>query len=131
MNNYDDKEIGAMSNDELGKFLGITKKMLEKAKANQTKVKIALDHAQKLYERIDIDLQDNDSYDSWNPCPYSYADRKAAGKKVGKYQLKAKELSHEIFYLERTIGRTQAEVGIRSGVRGKVSSIIGDMFDEV
>lgn len=131
MNNYDDKEIGAMTNDELGKFLGITKKMLDRAKVNQTKVKIALDHAQKLYERIDIDLQDNDSYDSWNPCPYSYADLRVAGKKVSKLEFKLKEINNQLFYLKRTIGRAKTEANMRSGVDGKVSSIINDLFDEV
>jgi len=60
MNNYNDKEIEAMNDTELKQFVGIATKMLDRAKANELKAKLALDVAQKLYERIGIDLEDDE-----------------------------------------------------------------------
>lgn len=131
MNNYNDKEIELMNNNELKQFVGIATKMLDRAKTNALKAKIALDVAQKLYERIDIDLEDGEGYDSWNPCPHSYTDLRVAGKKVSKLEFKLKEINNQLFYLKRTIGRAKTEANMRSGVDGKVSSIINDLFDEV
>ena len=131
MNNYNDKEIEAMNDTELKQFVGIATKMLDRAKTNELKAKIALDVAKKLYERIGIDLEDDEGYASWNPCPHSYADLRVACKKVSKLEFKLKEINNQLFYLKRTIGRVKTEANMRSGVDGKVSSIINDLFDEV
>lgn len=140
MNNYDDKEIEAMSDDELKQFLGIATKMLEKAKSNQTKTKIALDQAKALHETMESEI---DSYweDGTYPgyeCPYSRSESKAVGKKVGKIELKLKELEHEIGYLQRTIGRAKVELGSRESIKAgvpsyvnRVQSELDDMFGEV
>lgn len=137
MNNYDDKEIEVMSDEEIKQFVGIATKMLEKAKANQTKGKIALDQVQKLYAEIKHEMSDED-YGRWDDCQYNYRDRDAAYNKIGKCELKLKELKHEIFYLERTIGRAKVELGsresIKAGVpsfRSLVESELDDLFGEV
>jgi hypothetical protein len=140
MNHYDDKEIEVMTDDELKQFLGIANKMLEKAKANQTKTKIALDQAQKLYKEIDSEIDsywEHGSYPGYD-YPYSNADSKAASKKVEKLEFKTKELGHEIIYLQRTIGRAKVELGSRESIkvgmpsfRSCVQNELDDMFGEV
>lgn len=139
MNHYDDKEIEVMGDDELKQFLGIANKMLEKAKANQTKGKIALDQAKGHHEQIKRDLDDDD----WGRYAevadyYSYSDLKVAQNKVNKLEFKLKELGHEIFYLQRTIGRAKVELGSRESIkaglpsfRSRVESELDDLFGEV
>ncbi|HAU4290831.1 TPA: hypothetical protein ACQVKY_005615 [Serratia marcescens] len=138
MNNYNDKEIEVMSDDELGQFLGIANKMLEKAKSNQTKAMIALDQAQSLYNEINECLRNRSLYDWENPCPYSSENRKSAASKVDKLEFKLKELKHEIFYLQRTIGRGKVELGSRESIKAKAPSFsdrwdseLNDLFGEV
>ena len=137
MNHYDDKEIEVMTDDELKQFLGIANKMLEKAKVNQTKARIALDQVQKLYAEIKGEMSDED-YGRWDEYEYDYRDRDAAYIKIGKCELKLKELKHEIFYLQRTIGRVKVELGNRESIksgfpsfRSRVQSELDDMFGEV
>ena len=139
MNYYDDKEIEVMTDDELKQFLSIANRMLEKAKANQTRGKIALDQVQKLYEEIKADLDDEDwGRDSEVSDHYSYADLKVAQSKVHRLEFKLKELWHEIIYLQRTIGRAKVELGSRESIkvgmpsfRSRVESELDDMFGEV
>lgn len=63
--------------------------------------------------------------------PCSSSEIGVVNGKVRKLEFKLKELSHKLFYLERTIAKAKNEANARSGVRDKVSSIINDMFDEV
>lgn len=141
MNNYNDREIEVMSDDDLKQFLAIVNKMLERDSKHQTKLKIELDQATTYrdelsakYEKyLDFITDDDDEYrfdyeDMEPPC--NTDEIRAMNKKVERLQFKLKELSHKLFYLQRTLGRAKAEVNARSGIKGKVSSLIDDIFGE-
>ncbi|MCD0496840.1 hypothetical protein LP085_08265 [Achromobacter sp. MY14] len=116
MNNYDDKEIEVMSDEEIKQFVGILGKMLKSAQTKELTAKVELDQAQKhwFYDR-----------------PKWVADQKALSKRIDKLEFKLKEISNQLFYLKRTLGRTKSEINARSCVREKVETIIDDLFDEV
>lgn len=136
MNN--DKEIEVMTDNELKQFLSIATKMFEKAKLSKTKNGIALDQAKKLYDMINYSLDNDEYYYAWNPCPYSYADLKAAGKKVRKYEIKNNDLEHEIFYFKKTVDSVNGELAKRESMTANVphspiiaNSELDDIFGEV
>lgn len=52
MNNYNDKEIEVMSDDELGQFLSILARMLAHDKKAQTKYKIEFDQAKSYRDEL-------------------------------------------------------------------------------
>lgn len=142
MNNYNDKEIEVMSDDELGQFLSILARMLAHDKKAQTKYKIEFDQAKSYRDELSAayDKYWNAATDDDGEYLYQYEEIKppcssseigVVNGKVRKLEFKLKELSHELFYLERTIAKAKNEANARSGVRDKVSSIINDMFDEV
>lgn len=135
MSHYDKNELEEMNNHELEQFLGIAKKMLERAKARKVKAKIAFDQVQKLYETIESALQDDDSSYLCDQSPYTNADLKTVGKRLGKCELKLSELHHENIYLLGTVERAETERNIRLSVKHNdcrflIQADLDDIFGE-
>ena len=125
MNNYDDKEIEVMSDEEIKQFVGILGKMLKSAQTKELKTKIELDQVAKSRSPECPEFVPFYGRSEW------VAEQSARVKKTAKLEFKLKEIRNQLFYLKRTLGRTKAEINARSCVREKVEKIIDDLFDEV